>query len=63
MFHFCKHITSDVCLLPTVKRHVEEKPTPELLMELVDRNLSYHQQTFIGVVAHEIGHLLGAPEV
>ena len=36
-------------------------------MELVDahlaRNITGHQKTWIGVTAHEVGHLLGAAEV
>jgi hypothetical protein len=42
---------------------VENNPTPQLVEKLIQRNLTGHQKSWIGVTAHEIGHLLGAGEV
>ena len=40
-----------------------DTPTPELVDEFLALNMSGHQKRWIGVTAHEIGHLMGAPEV
>jgi hypothetical protein len=49
--------------LCAVKAGVENNPTPQLVEKLIQRNLTGHQKSWIGVTAHEIGHLLGAGEV
>ena len=46
-----------------VKSGHETTPTPDMLEKFMARNLTGHQKSWIGVVAHEIGHLLGAGEV
>jgi hypothetical protein len=57
------HLTLYYSFLCLVDRHMDESPTLELLEEVYKRNLSMRQQAAMGVVAHEVGHLLGAPEV
>jgi hypothetical protein len=46
-----------------VNAGIADNPTMELLDAHIASNLSELQKTWIGVTAHEIGHLLGAPEV
>jgi hypothetical protein len=46
-----------------VNAGIADNPTMELLDDHIARNLSTLQKSWIGVTAHEIGHLLGAPEV
>jgi hypothetical protein len=43
-------------------RGIEENPTPELAEEIYQYNKTF-KMIGVAVAAHEIGHLLGAPEV
>ena len=38
-------------------------PTPEMVNKYIAKNITYHHKNWIGVVAHEMGHLLGAEDV
>ena len=39
------------------------EPTPELVDEFLEKNISAHQRVWIGTSAHELGHMFGAIEV
>jgi hypothetical protein len=49
--------------LLSAKAGKEDSPTPEMLDKFIEGNLTRYRKTWIGVTAHEIGHLLGASEV
>ncbi len=46
-----------------VKLGKPRSPTPAMVEKVINSNLTAYQKEWMGIVAHEIGHLLGAGEV
>jgi hypothetical protein len=47
----------------SVKLGKSRSPTPAMVEKVINSNLTAYQKEWMGIVAHEIGHLLGAGEV